>query len=265
MKRLKPLSASILIVSALLLNGARSVSAQSKPDPKKHETPSALPANGTYQNNQTALYAALIEALHAVTEQEKATAQEERAQNEALISPPHVQEGLLLVGFLYSVLAWLQWKEIARQATLTERALIANIRPRISIGVLTPNCGWVGHEFQVLYEIKNTGPSPAFVKIHNEMVIITADELPGIPLYGENVPCPDIPGNDKRAALIKSPPVGESIKLPQMMNKTKVYFIVRVVYMDEMGAEHETALCAMYDGRSFLKPPSCPMSYFKNT
>jgi hypothetical protein len=123
----------VLLTLAVLLSIERNGNTQSKPSPEKRETPAALPAHGANQNNQSALYAALIGALHAVTEQEKAAAKQSRAQNETLIAPPAVQEGLLVVGFLYSFLAWLQWKEISKQAKIANQSLALQFRPKLII------------------------------------------------------------------------------------------------------------------------------------
>jgi hypothetical protein len=101
--RLNQFASLILIASPLLLIAASSARTQSTPRSEKHETSSAVSAD-TNQNNQSALYAALIDALHAVTHQEEAAAEQKSAENESLLTPLRVQKGLLAVGIIYSFL-----------------------------------------------------------------------------------------------------------------------------------------------------------------
>ena len=124
MKHSKILSTWTLILLALFLSGPKSANTQSKPSPEKHETPANVSVENTSQNNQAALSAALIETLRAETHQEEAAAIYTRAQNGSLISPSHVQEGLLFVGIVYSTLALLQWVAIYRQGNIANKTLI---------------------------------------------------------------------------------------------------------------------------------------------
>lgn len=132
MARVNWLARLILVVSASVLSAANG-NAQSHPSPEKHQTSATVSAHGTNHNNQSALYAALIEALHAVTHQEEAAAIQTRAENKSLLTPLGVQKGLLVVGLVYSVLALFQWREIRRQAKIANEALFRQFRPRLKI------------------------------------------------------------------------------------------------------------------------------------
>jgi hypothetical protein len=120
MMRLKPWLRLILIPSVLLLSGVKGARTQSNPpSPEKHNGPAALHRDATNQDNQSALYAALIETLDAG----RAT-----RENEALLTPIRIQEGLLIVGIVYSLFAWRQWRAIKEQSVLTREALITDKR-----------------------------------------------------------------------------------------------------------------------------------------
>lgn len=113
-----------LIGSVLLLSGVRNAHTRSVPNPEKHETAAAVHPDSTNQDNQAALYAALIGALHAITHQEEAAAEQTRAENESWLTPLRIQEGLLVVGIVYSFFAWKQWVAIDKQAEIANKTLI---------------------------------------------------------------------------------------------------------------------------------------------
>jgi hypothetical protein len=270
--RLSGLVFSILIASTLFL-GVSLGSAQSNPTSEKHETPAALPANGANQNNQSALYAALIEALHAVTEQEKATAKQARAENEALISPAHVQEGLLFVGFLYSFLAWLQWnaiKETARIANRAERPWVTVQEINLKKPLEFPPTKRFFAYFHIA--VKNTGRSIAL------NVVAMAFAIPGagddIRRKGEEARrlCLDSRRNTEwPIGLVLAP--GDSAPMPMgtgsdditadHLARQRTFFIAGcVTYDDQEGMPHRTTFCftlaSAFDGSpevAFIKFP----------
>jgi len=182
----------VMLTRAVILNP---VSAQSKPSPGKHETTAALPPSSVNQNNQSALYVALVEALHAITEQEKTIAQQTRAQNESLISPSHVQEGLLFVGFLYSFVAWMQLRSMRESLQVTQRAYVNVNR----IEMLAPETSDELRFYRTAFVIRNSGRTPTrnlLIQVHGEIskepfgqgVPTDIDKIPRAPFFGMGLP-----------------------------------------------------------------------------
>lgn len=92
--RLKPWLKSIPIALVLLQSVARKATAQSNPpNPEKHERSAAIHAKASNQDNQSALEAALIEALRTITQQEGTATKESGAEQEAFLPPWRIQEG----------------------------------------------------------------------------------------------------------------------------------------------------------------------------
>ncbi len=96
---------TLALLTSAVLQSAQS-HAQLKPGPEKHDAPAAVAADSGSQKNQSALYTALIDALHAITHQEKASAEQTRTENESWLTPLRIQKGLLIVGIVYSLFAW---------------------------------------------------------------------------------------------------------------------------------------------------------------
>jgi hypothetical protein len=158
--RLNQFASLILVASPLLLIAASSARTQSTPRSEKHETSSAVSADSTNQNNQSALYAALIKALHAATHQEEAAAEQKSAENESLLTPLRVQKGLLAVGIIYSFFALMQWRAIHRQVDtmmlIEAPSVSVNFESHIFLDDGTWNPGpWIEYWFE------NHGRTPA--------------------------------------------------------------------------------------------------------
>jgi hypothetical protein len=261
----------ILAVSALLLSAVKLGSAESK-NPRTNQHQSNTARKGEPVKNQEPqiplavwqrTQAALDESIASVKEQSETTKKQAEAYKEIWRSPSVlIQIVLAVITACFLVFAWLQWK-------VAERALVANIRPRISIEI--EGAKWLGTTgamvFHIPYRIRNSGKSPAFVAVHNEVVYVTDKLLPAVPPYGENFPSPEIPGNNFRESKTESRSFSQADDALRQQGRLKLYFIVRVVYRDEMKYKHETAICTLHDpttGR-FLRPADCPDTYFRNT
>jgi hypothetical protein len=142
MKALKLSLPLILIALALLLSGGRSAYAGSKnPRTNQHQretTRNPKPISNQAPQIPLAMWqqaqAALNESIASAKEQAEAAKAQAEAYKETWCSPSVlVQAVLTVITGLFLVFAELQWK-------LSERALKANVRPRVSIGILP--CVW---------------------------------------------------------------------------------------------------------------------------
>ena len=163
---------SILIASALLLNGARAASNESWPNQHKKSTdkeadvaqqrqPEPSVPRTLYNSTQSALHDALI-ALHA---EQEARAKEQHPRYEPIYAPSVlVQIGLLVVGFLYTRYAKRQWLAIKKQTQLIEESLVADKRAFVCADGVTywwepiPDSNLFNFRLRPRY--KNTGSTP---------------------------------------------------------------------------------------------------------
>ncbi len=251
-------SFALFLLALVVLPSAR-INAQIKASPERHEAAAAPPAGSIGQNNQAALYAALIEALHAATEQEKTTAQRARADNEALISPTHVQEGLLLVGFLYSLLAWMQWRVLSW-------ASVAQHRPRVGLRQVTllndlEKDNVLLEPIEVGFFLVNRGSTPAWIVQGN--VTLRFDSPNKLPAF--NIPSM-LPPYDADHAILKGTKLKPAIQRlfkkqitldrgdpsafhaidPQRAGSKAFYVLGYFVYRDQIGRSYRTAFCRRY-------------------
>jgi hypothetical protein len=137
--------ALILIASALLLRAGQNVNAASiEPRPKPHqEKPNRniqnaephQPESTVPLRNLDAAEAATLNALRALHAEQEARAKENRTDDEAFYANL-ISLGLLVVGAVYSLLAWKQWAAIKEQARISRASLAAN---RIALGVARAN------------------------------------------------------------------------------------------------------------------------------
>jgi hypothetical protein len=100
------------------------------------------------------------------------------------------------------------------------------------------------------------------------MAYVTDEPLPDPPSYGKNVLSAELPGNETRQTKVISRGLSQEEQRSIIRNgRLKLYLVARVIYGDEFGDEHTTAICAVYSGTDgqFLKPDDCPVSYFKHT
>lgn len=168
MKRLRPLLASILILSVLFPNAVSSASAASQNRAEKHKTRPAIQTEAAQQQQaQVPLsafefsQAALVEAIGAVKAQQEAQREQTRGENKSSRWPRwltllRVQQGLLVVGTIYTVFACLQWAAIRRQANTMKETLEITQRANVSIEkvVFYP-------ETTFTYVLRNSGRLPA--------------------------------------------------------------------------------------------------------
>jgi len=262
MRLLRKSSLSILIGSVLLLCATTKGGTQSIPSSEKHETPATISTENTNQKNQSALYAALIEALRAITDQEIATAEQTRAENKSWLTPLRIQKGLLIVGIAYSVFALLQWLAIKDQATISRKALVSQQRPRIQIRSIPPPGEIIQVGMQAFFvTIVNRGGTTA--KITESNCTARLDASPDIPIeVGVKQAGP--PYSDERASFKK-----ETLKrgdhciavatyrghegtdqgaFSDLRNDRKFFYVFGYVkYLDESGLPHEMTFCRRLD------------------
>jgi hypothetical protein len=171
-----------LIGLALLLSAVRNARAQhSKQPSEKHERSAGIQTHDTKdQQEQVPLAAfessqsALLEAIRTIKAQSDAKAEKDRAEASGWIprlTSMDVQQGLLVVGALYTFFALLQWAAIRRQANIAEKVLIFAERPEIDVlitevlvgskmfgdGRYIPSC------LTIKYKFINSGRTPAFI------------------------------------------------------------------------------------------------------
>jgi len=182
MKPLKLLSMSILIASALLLSAAKSGSAPSQKLHRKQHDAKAEPQANAVKNQEPQIPrsiwehtdARLAEAIAALKQQSIATQEYAEANKQTFYSPSVVvNEVLALIGALYLVAMFLQWREIARQADIAAKTLILARRPWLRIvqvrlvGDLT-----VDRPIEVSLSVVNTGGTTANIEQSNFTVLI---------------------------------------------------------------------------------------------
>jgi hypothetical protein len=169
-----------ITLSVLILSISRSANAQLKPRTEKHNIPATISADSTNQNNQAALYAALIKALNAITHQEEAAAEQKRTENKSWLTPLRVQKGLLIVGILYSVFAWFQWRAIKQQGVSLETIEKPYVSINFSPKHFPPP---LNIPSEIEYWCENAGRTPASLK-EFAADLCFALSLPAVPQYG---------------------------------------------------------------------------------
>ncbi len=154
----------VLLTLVVLLNRAN---AQSKPGPEKHKTTAAVGSEQPKQDDQVRV--ALIAALQAITNQEKAAAKQSRAESESWFSTTFVQRGLLVVGIVYSLVALLQWCAMRESLQVSERAYVNVNR----VEIIAPETLDAVVFTRTTFVFRNSGKTPAkhlLVEVDGEIV-----------------------------------------------------------------------------------------------
>ena len=195
MKRSRRLSVSILIVSALLLNGVRNGNAQSRnPRGKQHKRAAAeepkdadqrqqepMVSLGTFQSSQ----AALSEALRTIQAQEETAAKHDRPEKDNWDKATVIADYLLfLVGCCYTYFAWKQWGEIHRQVDIANETLIQTSRPWIYPEVFIASdfaYDVNGASVDLQFKLRNTGHSVAqYVWVDVRLIVCVPKSREGL-------------------------------------------------------------------------------------
>jgi hypothetical protein len=170
MKLSKPLSASILIASALFLSGANASAVSANPRPNKHQeaadkkTQTAKPLQPEPSiplRDFEAAQSATLDALRALHSEQEARAKEKHPSHEPIYAPANlISIGLLIVGIVYSRFAYKQWVAIKEQADIASKILKRD-RPQIIVEAEQFS------NFVPLSEVKGAGMAAAFFQIRN--------------------------------------------------------------------------------------------------
>jgi hypothetical protein len=190
MMRLKPSSASILIVLALLLNGVNNGNGDVRnPRSQQHKSAAAKEPERTEQRQPeptvatAALQAALSDALHTIRSQEETAAKNNRSNKDDWDKAAVIANYLLfVVACLYTYFAWGQWGEISRQAHIAETTLTETSRPWVAPAI-QPISGLRfepdGVRIAVRSEFTNRGHSPAMdARIEIRLILCAGGENP---------------------------------------------------------------------------------------
>ena len=109
----------------------------------------------------------ILETMGRMADQQKAAQEQSDASQKSWDSPAVlINIGLLVVGAVYSLFAWLQWRAISRQADIADRTLAANNRPRLKIrGVRVKEDIFSDPDgkIDVTFDVVNYGHSEAIV------------------------------------------------------------------------------------------------------
>jgi hypothetical protein len=186
MKRLKPLSASILIVLGLLLSGA-------SPSPKpsgKAESHQAIRQNHREvdqgyppEMDYAAFESALTKALDAV-EQRRESAEEKEDTKHESFWPLIPNNAIVYVTIGYILVGVFQLGAIWRQANIASRALTLTQRPYLRVALSTH---YNDKNFHLVCVVANEGHTLARIIDSNWSIVVTdSKERPSCPAYHAN-------------------------------------------------------------------------------
>jgi hypothetical protein len=303
MKRSKLLSTSILIVSVLLLNGAKNASAESRnPRSEQHKRAATENSTNTQQRNQEptiplslcqATQSALSEALHTIRTQEETAAKHSRPEKDCWDKAGVIANWLLFfVGCCYTYFAWGQWDEISAQAgiakeqskiSLTQLQLLT--RPKLEIfgdTVLEQST-----EVTAYFTVVNKGERAAYIE---EQTFVLWDHIALLAypqrspfLINDGVsesspkPLPQrFDSHDSRISQVTNfefssnefRGYGKSIWQSYVDGDDVACFAGYVRYRDiDTNQIHETSFCRTWDRKAlyFVIPPKMPPSYNHST
>jgi len=228
---------------------------------REHQTENLLSAIEAEQAN-------IVELIKTISDENETQQEKNRTDNTPWpllsgLTPFKVQQGLLIVGALYTFFAAWQLVQIRRQAKISRRALISQQRARIQIRGIPP----IGQILQTamlacFVTIVNRGGTKA--RISESNCTIRFDANPAIPVeIGVKQPGP--PYSEERASFKKETlKPGETClavakysggenasrltEAAQFQADQRFFYVFGYIkYRDESGLPHETAFCRRLD------------------
>jgi hypothetical protein len=223
-------------------------------DKKNHEADALLSA---IQSEQSSIH----ELIVAIKGEQIVQREKDRADDEPFSWFPHlgslkVQQGLLIVGFFYTLFAGWQLVEIHRQANIAERTL--NLVERPYLGYQIKRVFWkdAGIEYvrlRVDYSLINSGRTPARITDHNSVLCRTSSkerpqEAPYDPSAEQRITGLTVPaGRQHEASTWLQLPKREAQIVQMGVEGTNafVHFFAHVDYKDGLDKPHASYLCGI--------------------
>jgi hypothetical protein len=271
MKHLKPLSALILIASALLLSAANSIGVSPSPLPPKSEKHEGLPEQETAPSDggktETPLRLAPIDPTPTGVIGGSTSDQQQQEPKRERPLPSLTDWIIACVTSLYAVIAFYTLRTIKRQADLSERAMTSLERPWIDVKLISLNGGPTGNEptiTVVRLKLINYGRSPALITRSwldfTRVIVSSLSEEPDYPAT-EGGPFVNVAPNRATPTI----QVGiqltgeEALAIAAQPRERTLMLYGYVDYRDVFGKEHQTRYCYFYFPPATARIPAFPI------
>jgi hypothetical protein len=187
MRHLKPLSASILIVSALLLSGGSDVSGSDE----KHQNQTTTHEHGGNNKPQVATpsFTIVVQPAPVQIIQPSTPVEKNKPKQKWYERPTITDWGILGVTLLYVLISLGLLNETRKQAALAKTSadlargtLLAMARPKLVVRYVRKIVCHPDKPIEVTYTVVNIGGWPAYV-IESNFVVSDSNSLPPMPPY----------------------------------------------------------------------------------
>lgn len=220
---------------------------------REHETESLLSTIKAQQAN-------IVKLTKTISDENETQQEKNRADNAPWpllsgLTPVKVQQGLLIVGALYTFFAAWQLLQIRRQANIADRTLNLVERPFLGYEikrVFWQDAGLGDVRLRVNYSLINSGRTPARITGHNSVLCRTSSKvLPQEASYdqsAERLTGLTIPAGRQHetSTWLQLPRVEEKIvQLGVEGTDAFVHFFTYVDYKDGSGKPHSSYLCGI--------------------